>query len=221
MSDFLVRLTYVLPAILVALTFHEYAHARVAYAFGDPTAKNAGRLTINPLKHLDPVGALLLVFMGFGWAKAVPVNPYYFEGNRKRKLLLVSLAGPLTNLLEALCGTFLLFLFLQFVSGYNAVLEYIFLFLSYFVQINLVLAVFNLLPIPPLDGSKILAGLLPDRAANFIYSLERYGFVILLVIILIPRILGMLGLPEIDILGTIIGLPAQWLMDLLFNLFGI
>ena len=85
------RLIYVIPAIIIALTFHEYAHARIAYAFGDPTAKNEGRMTLNPLKHLDPIGTLLLIFAGFGWAKPVPVNPFYFQGNRKRKMLLVSL----------------------------------------------------------------------------------------------------------------------------------
>ena len=101
------RLIYVIPAIIIALTFHEYAHARIAYAFGDPTAKNEGRMTLNPLKHLDPIGTLLLIFAGFGWAKPVPVNPFYFQGNRKRKMLLVSLGGPAMNLLEAIAGAML------------------------------------------------------------------------------------------------------------------
>jgi len=221
MGNFLLELTYTLPAILIALTLHEFSHARVAYAFGDPTAKNEGRLSLNPLRHLDPIGALLLLIAGFGWAKAVPVNPFYFEGNRKRKMLWVSLAGPVSNLLQAFVGTFFLFLFMQYVTSYSQFFQYIFLFLLSYIQINLMLAVFNILPIPPLDGSKILAGVLPNRAARFIYGVERHGSLILLLLVFLPRILGWLNLPPVDVLGIIIGVPVSWLQNLFFGIFGL
>lgn len=215
------RLAYVIPAIIIALSFHEYAHGRVAYAFGDPTAKNAGRLTLNPLKHLDPVGTLLLIFAGFGWAKPVPINPFYFGGNRKRKLMLVSLAGPLTNILEAIAGAAILSLLLHLVSGYHVVLAYFVQFLSYFVMINCVLAVFNLIPIPPLDGSKILAGLLPNDKMNIVFALDRYGFLILMLLMFLPNLLGLLGLPRLDIFGVIISAPAGWLVDGIYTIVGL
>ncbi|MEG1996853.1 MAG: site-2 protease family protein [Clostridiales bacterium] len=215
------RLLFVVPAIIVALTFHEYAHARVAYAFGDPTAKEAGRMNFNPFRHLDPIGTLLLIFAGFGWAKPVPINPWYFQGNRKKKIMAVSLAGPMMNIVEALVGAGLLSLILHFVTSYSAVWQYFVTLLSYFVMINVVLAVFNLIPIPPLDGSKILGGLLPDRHLNVILSLERYGFGILMLLMLLPTILGLLGLPQIDIFGTIINTPANFLMDIIYKIVGL
>ena len=178
-------LIYRLPAIVLALTVHEYAHGRVAYAFGDPTAKAAGRLTLNPLAHLDVIGTLALIFLGFGWAKPVPVNPYYFQGNRGRKMMWVSWAGPLSNLVQALVVAVLLMISmitLVFMSAGGSALGMWFInFLDYLILINIVLAVFNLLPVPPLDGSKILAGLLPERHMNIIFSLERYGFIILII----------------------------------------
>ncbi len=214
----LTRLLYVVPAIVIALTFHEYAHARVAYAFGDPTAKEAHRMTLNPLRHLDVVGTLLLILVGFGWAKPVPINPWYFGEHRKRKVLWVSLAGPASNLLQAVLGTCGLALILRFAgASTSTVLQYVFQLLIYYVQINLVLAVFNLIPVPPLDGSKILGSLLPDRQFNLVLTLERYGFLVLFLLCFLPNILGWLGLPEIDILGTIIRVPAQWMMDRLLD----
>lgn len=222
MFDFdLTRLLYILPAILIALTVHEYAHARTAYAFGDTTARDAGRMSLNPLRHLDPIGALLMIFVGFGWAKPVPINPWYFGANRKRKVLLVSLAGPVSNLLQALVGTGIMALLVHFVSALGTVTLYLFRLLNYYVQINISLAVFNLIPVPPLDGSKILGGLLPDRYFGFMLKMERYGFLILMVLCFLPEILGRLGLPSIDILGTIISVPAYWIRKMLFTLFGI
>ena len=199
------RLIYVIPAIIIALTFHEYAHARIAYAFGDPTAKNEGRMTLNSLKHLDPIGTLLLIFAGFGWAKPVPVNPFYFQGNRKRKMLLVSLGGPAMNLLEAIAGAICFALIYNF-APYNNVTIYFLNFFFYFLQINVVLAVFNILPIPPLDGSKILGALLPDKCFKFILSIERYGFLILLVLVLF-------GLTE-----KILMPPVNFLVNLLLQI---
>lgn len=162
-------------AVLVAITFHEVAHGYVAYLLGDNTAKDQGRLTLNPVAHLDPVGALLMLVVGFGWAKPVPVNAFYFKGDRTKGMMLVSVAGPATNLILAFIFTI--------VNRYAqwqplAYFSYLCVFL------NLYLAIFNLIPIPPLDGSKILAGFLPRQIAyQYLNAMERYGFLILFVLI--------------------------------------
>ena len=170
-----------LLAVLLAITLHELAHGYVAYCLGDNTAKAAGRLTLNPLAHLDPIGALMMLIAGFGWAKPVPVNPFFFKGNRTKGMMLVSLAGPLVNLIVAYIA------YLIFVLG-NGFFDNAFmnLFLRTCVTLNIYLAVFNLIPIPPLDGSKILAGFLPKQTAfKFLSTMEQYGFLILMVLILL------------------------------------
>jgi len=164
-----------LPAILIGLTVHEYSHGLAADRLGDHTARNQGRLTLNPIAHIDPVGFLMLILFKFGWAKPVPVNPYNLRGNPARGMLLVALAGPVSNLLLALISAFLLGTGL---TQYNVYFHYIVL---YSLQINVVLAIFNLIPVPPLDGSKILAGLLPGQS-RFIYGMETYGTIILLLL---------------------------------------
>lgn len=168
------RLVFWMPAVLVGLTFHEFAHGWMAAKLGDNTAKHAGRLTLNPIPHIDPVGMLLLFVAGFGWAKPVPVNPYNIRGDQLKGLMLVSLAGPASNVVVALAGTVVL----AFV-GFNSVLTP---FLTPVILVNLILAFFNLLPVPPLDGSKILAGLFPG-ARGLLQSLEQYGLIILLVLV--------------------------------------
>ncbi|WP_443082271.1 site-2 protease family protein [Thermodesulfitimonas autotrophica] len=170
------------PAVVVGLTVHEFAHGWVADRCGDPTARYAGRLTLNPLKHVDPVGLLLLYLAGFGWARPVPVNPYNFR-DRRQGLLLVSLAGPVANLGVALLAAVLLGL-----SGMgNPTLNDL---LRVMIWINVVLAVFNLLPVPPLDGSKVLAALVPGRQ-EWLYWLEQYG-IIILVVLVFSGIIGLL-----------------------------
>ena len=165
-----------IPAIVIALTFHEYAHAVVAYKLGDPTAKYSGRLTLNPIPHVDPIGMLMLFFVGLGWAKPVPVNPYNLN-KPKRDMVLVSLAGPLTNVILAIAFALLFGVFYAFGSQFLIdVVEKI-------IWINVVLAVFNMLPIPPLDGSKVLAGILPGDSA-WLNHLEQYGFIILIILAL-------------------------------------
>jgi Zn-dependent protease len=155
-------------SLLIALTVHEFAHAYIAWRFGDPTARNAGRLTLNPLSHLDIFGTAMLFFGPFGWAKPVPVNPYYFT-NPKRHGLLVSLAGPASNILLALVFGYA-FRFLP-----DSLLSPgLIFFFQLCIGINIGIAFFNLIPVPPLDGSHILAGLLPDRLIPSYYNKMRY-----------------------------------------------
>ena len=193
-----------LPAVIIALSCHEYAHARVAYSLGDPTAKIQGRMTINPLRHLDPVGTLMLLFFHFGWAKPVPINPYNFRrvNNKHFGTLLVSLAGPVMNLLLAVLGSLLMVLLLKGVmplfssTGNDTLVSFfinLFYFLLLFSQINIVLAVFNLIPLPPLDGSKILAGLLPMRWADKFYQYERYGWIIMVLLLMTGALSRLIG----------------------------
>lgn len=175
-----------LPAILIALTFHEYAHGQVADWLGDDTPYYQGRLTINPLPHIDWLGFFALMFFHFGWAKPVQVNPNNFKNvSAKTGMMIVSIAGPLMNLLLAFAAMIAMRLlnFNPELATYSSNLSALIQILVPLVQINIILAVFNLIPVPPLDGSKILAGLLPDEGARFIYSLEQYGPLILLLII--------------------------------------
>lgn len=168
-------LTFVLLTVplLYSIIIHELAHGWVALRMGDPTAKYLGRLTLNPLKHLDPVGTLMLFIFGFGWAKPVPVNLANISDQRGG-LILVSSAGIIANIIFAFLGVLLYRLFDPAPSGAAGVMLY------YFTQINIILAAFNLIPIPPLDGSKILAGLLPVNLQNILARVEPYGFFIII-----------------------------------------
>jgi len=186
--------------VLVAVVFHELAHGYVAYLCGDPTAKNAGRLTLNPLKHLDPIGALVFIITRMiGWAKPVPINPLYFK-NYRRDLFLVSIAGPFTNFLIAIIAGFILkFLFTLSINSsflYYKILLPLALILKFTVQINIALCFFNLLPIPPLDGSKILISILPENLNRLYSYLEPFGFVII-IILLVTNVLDKILLPLI------------------------
>ncbi|MEW6458507.1 MAG: site-2 protease family protein [Bacillota bacterium] len=194
------RLIAWIPAVLIALTFHEFAHGWVAKRLGDYTAARAGRLTLNPIPHLDPIGTLLLFVVGFGWAKPVPVNPYNFHGDIKRGMMLVSLAGPGTNLVVAIAGAVILGVVmgtLHLTGDPHSMPAFGNFFLvrilDAVILVNLILAVFNLLPVPPLDGSKILAGLLPGRQ-EWLYNLERFGILILLVLVFTGAIRALFSL---------------------------
>lgn len=176
---------YSLPALVIGLTLHEFAHGYVAYRLGDPTAKNMGRLTLNPIKHIDPLGAIFLVIFKIGWAKPVPVNPFHFRGDRKKGMLWVSLAGPATNLLIAVMTAVVW----KFVEPQGEIAVSVLLDIFY---INLLLAVFNIIPVPPLDGSKILAGVLPGRYSHVIYNIEKYGYLVLILLMLMGVIRAVL-----------------------------
>jgi Zn-dependent protease len=190
--DRILSLLIIAPPILFALTVHEYAHGWVAYRFGDPTAKNAGRLTLNPLSHLDPLGTIMLFLVHLGWAKPVPVNPYYLR-HPKEDMVWVSLAGPGANMLMALmCGLIIrlihpLSAYLEMGSSFFGILA---MMVVYGMMINLILAFFNLIPLPPLDGSKILMGLLPVQYEYQMAQLERIGPFLLIGIILISNFAG-------------------------------
>jgi len=187
MNRFITELIILAPPLLFALTFHEFAHGFIAYRLGDPTAKNAGRLTLNPLKHLDPLGTIAFFFIKFGWAKPVPVNPIYFW-NPKKDMLWVALAGPATNLILAIGsaivtkGVWMLASVLPYSTAAEAILVPLNSMLIASVWINLVLCIFNFLPIPPLDGSRILTGLLPNDLALSYMKIERFGFIILIIL---------------------------------------
>ena len=167
-----------LPGILIALTFHEFAHGLAAYAMGDDTAKNAGRLSLDPMKHIDPIGFIMLFIMRFGWAKPVPINENIFKHERLG-LFFVSIAGITMNLILALIFQLILFFTADIVqlSAYVDVMRGI-------VWINIMLAAFNLLPIPPLDGSKIIYTFLPRNLRFTFYKYESYGSIILIILLL-------------------------------------
>jgi Zn-dependent protease len=201
------RLVILVPAVLLAVTVHEVAHGWVADRLGDKTARLHGRLTLNPIKHLDWVGTVVFFLTQMiGWAKPVPVNPYNFQ-NPRRDMVWVSLAGPLSNLILAVCSAILYHLLAAGFSlgggGLSTPPAFItepLLLLSYAaVRINVGLAIFNIIPIPPLDGSKILAGILPATLADSYARIERFGFLILL-LLLFTGIIDRLVFPVIRML---------------------
>lgn len=176
------QLPYVIITLLIAFTVHEFAHAYVAYKFGDSTAKQQGRLTLNPIQHLDPIGTIFILLFGFGWARPVPVNRYFFKRPRVAGIL-VSLAGPISNLFIA-CLTFIVwFGLLAFGIPISPLVEPLFQTL---IHLNLVLFIFNLLPFPPLDGYRIVEDLVSPSFRARMTEFEKYGILIFLIIVLTP-----------------------------------
>ena len=178
-----------LPGLLVAIIIHEVSHGYVAYLLGDDTAKKSGRLSLNPLKHIDLVGFICLLVFKFGWAKPVPINSLNFK-NRKRDTILVSLAGPFSNFLMAIIVGFIIS---SGIITNNILFNVLIIMLWY----NIMLGVFNLLPFPPLDGSKVIASLLPVKYEYFFYKYEKYLYFILIILIVTNTIDKILG-PFID-----------------------
>lgn len=208
MTDQILNYIVMIPPLLLALTLHEFAHGWVAWRLGDPTAKNMGRLTLNPISHLDPVGTIAFIILRFGWAKPVPVNPSYFK-NPLKDMLWVAAAGPATNMLLAVVSALLYKTLIQVISGMQAtelllaIIPPVLGMLYASVWINLVLCVFNLLPVPPLDGSRILTGILPPAMARSYLRVERYGFIVLLVLMLTGVIGGIIS-PFINSMSTML-----------------
>jgi Zn-dependent protease len=174
-------LVLLIPVLLFALVFHEFSHGWVANKLGDPTAKNQGRLTLNPVAHLDPVGSMMILFVGFGWAKPVPVDSRYLADPRK-DMMKIAFAGPASNLFLALVGGIIIRL-----TGYTGSLTSM---LILFTQINISLAVFNMIPIPPLDGSQIFSGIMIRRNPQLVMQLQTYGPQILMGLILFGMFTG-------------------------------
>ena len=202
--------------LIIAFTVHEFAHAWTATMFGDDTPQINGRLTLNPLAHLDPIGSLMLIIAGFGWAKPVPVNPYMLSRRSKSAYMLVALAGPFSNLLLAILAAIpfrlgLLSIFYAFTPN-EGILPTQEQFLFQFIYINLILMIFNLIPVAPLDGDKILEYFLPPSMSQVFDTIRPYGPYILMVLIFVLPFAG------IDVLGALLGPPIDALLSLLVGL---
>lgn len=198
-----------LPALLIALTVHEFAHGYAALKMGDRTAQYSGRLSLNPLHHLDIIGTLCLLVFHFGWAKPVPINPNNFR-NPKKGIIVVSLAGPFANFVLAIVFGFVMGAMEAF-SPVNEVTRFLYTVVNYGVVLNVGLMVFNLIPIPPLDGSKVLLEFLPYRARYFAYRYERYIGLIFLVLLYF----GILS-PVLDFLSGYVFRFINFLVGLVF-----
>ena len=215
---FLVFFGSVVGALLVGITFHEFSHCLAAYLLGDPLARNMGRLSLNPKVHLDPVGTLLLFVAGFGWGKPAPVNPYRLRTGPKSGMALVAAAGPLSNLAVAAAAGLPIHAGIvpwrtPFVVPYSVAAwdgaDYLGLFLSSTIIFNCVLAVFNLIPVAPLDGFRVAVGVLPRDLSEAVAGLEQYGIAILMLLLVLPMLTnGAVGIfpvisPAIDRLAGV------------------
>jgi len=198
--------------LIVALTVHEFSHAFVATRFGDSTPANAGRRTLNPLKHLDPFGSLMLVLAGFGWAKPVPINPYVIRQNHRAGVMLTSVAGPLSNLIMAVLAALILRLCLFPVTyQVNAILPTPGYFLVEFIYVNVALFLFNMLPLAPLDGEKVLEFFLPNSWRGSLQAIRQYGPFILLALVFVGPLVGF------DLFGVIIRRPLMAIVNFLIR----
>ncbi|PLX99347.1 MAG: site-2 protease family protein [Desulfuromonas sp.] len=225
MESILSKISIMLVPALLAVTVHEVSHGYIADKLGDPTARLLGRLTFNPIKHLDPIGTLAVLFFGFGWAKPVPVN----FGNMqqpKKGMIAVALAGPASNLF--LAGLFALLLHgLALIpedrvsTQMTMIVEPISLMAGFGLYINIILAVFNMIPIPPLDGGMVLSGLLPPKQAAFLSKIEPFGFIVLLIVIFYTNIWSaVLGPIIFAIVGVMAGQQAVVVNQSMRFLFG-
>lgn len=212
----LITILLSIPAVLIALTVHEYAHGYAAYKLGDPTARSLGRLSLNPLRHLDVLGVICMVFFRFGWAKPVPINTRYFKKPR-RDMAITALCGPLSNFLLAFFGVFLYFavasIFKATIAGrtpstfVSLIMQYTLQFLYLFHFLNLTLGLFNLIPLPPLDGSRIFCVFLPARAYYAVMKYEKYMAVALMLLL------------YFGFFNNILTEAAVWISNAFFSIF--
>src|SRR5450631_906663 len=214
MENILLKLSIMLVPGLFAITCHEVSHGYIAWRYGDPTARMQGRLTLNPLKHIDIIGTLMIVFIGIGWAKPVPVV-YENLRNPKQDMIWVAMAGPVTNLLLAFISAMLLRGIIVFVnpavagSSTTMVVEPVVWMLAFSVYINLLLAIFNMIPLPPLDGGRVLSGLLPYRQAAALARIEPYGMVIIIALVFFTNIFSYVVLPILNIGVSLLAGPQS------------
>lgn len=182
--EFLIAIIVLIMPLLISITIHEWSHGMVAYLFGDPTPKQQGRLTLNPFAHLDLAGTLMLFIVGVGWAKPVEINPNNIHG--KTKQMLVALAGPASNMIMAVFISFIVYGLNVYIyhAGATIITDLISKILSLIIKINIILAIFNMLPIPPLDGSNVLKWMMPQRLAEAYYSrIAPFGLIILILLL--------------------------------------
>lgn len=196
----------ILPGIIIGLAFHEAAHAFASYKLGDPTPKFQGRLTLNPMHHIDPVGFIALLFIGFGWGTPVQINPAYYK-NRRSGELIVGLAGVATNLVIAIVFSFIMKGLVAFAPGilYSGIGYIVYEMLLYVVYINLILMIFNLIPIPPLDGFGVLTQIFKLDRYGWYYTLEHYGYYILLIAIIFNIPSKIIGPVSMSLLSLLLG----------------
>lgn len=213
--DLIVNLLARVFIIFCVLPFHEFAHAFVAQKFGDDTARLSGRLTLNPLAHVDPFGALMIIIAGFGYAKPVPVNVGRFKrGKRKQQMALVALAGPVSNIIMAFISM-MIFVGIHRISNFSSDMAYyLYLFFFYACSVNISLAVFNLIPIPPLDGSRILNAVLPDKYYYKLMQYERYIIMLVFVLIFTNVLDG-----PISIASSLIFNALNAVVEAIYNIF--
>lgn len=190
------EIIFMVPIVLLALTGHEFAHGFVSYKLGDPTPKYEGRLSFNPMAHLDPIGTLLMIFTGFGWAKPVAINPMYYK-NRKVGTVIVSLAGPLANFAMAFIGLLVYYTLaiLSYKTGISgSAVNLVLRFFVMFASANISLMVFNLIPIPPLDGSRVLDLFLSEEASYKLHNFERYSMLLIMLLSVSGALSKILGI---------------------------
>ena len=217
MESFLLKISVMLVPGMLAIVCHEVSHGYVAWRYGDPTAKMMGRLTLNPIKHIDIFGTLMIFIVGIGWAKPVPVVSENLR-NPKRDMIWVAAAGPITNIILATISAFLLRGLVSIGnpagsdSSLSMLIEPVVMMLAFSVYINLLLAIFNMIPVPPLDGGRVLAGLLPYRQASVLARIEPYGMIIIIFLVFFTNVFSYVISPLLNVGVNLLAGPQSGLV---------